>query len=114
MLLVGLAEEARDRGIGPEIVIQLIPYLVPKALMFAMPATCLFSVCVVFGKMAAENELVAIQSMGLSKSVIVFPVIILAFAVSLFAVWLNDMSFCLLYTSPSPRDGLLSRMPSSA
>ena len=24
------------------------------------------------------------------------------------------MIFCLLYTSPSPRDGLLSRMPSSA
>ena len=24
------------------------------------------------------------------------------------------MSTCLLYTSPSPRDGLLSRMPSSA
>ena len=28
---------------------------------------------------------------------------------------LNDHDdFCLLYTSPSPRDGLLSRMPSSA
>ena len=27
----------------------------------------------------------------------------------------SDQSFlCLLYTSPSPRDGLLSRMPSSA
>ena len=26
----------------------------------------------------------------------------------------NNPSFCLLYTSPSPRDGLLSRMPSSA
>ena len=25
-----------------------------------------------------------------------------------------DFWFCLLYTSPSPRDGLLSRMPSSA
>ena len=25
-----------------------------------------------------------------------------------------SMSSCLLYTSPSPRDGLLSRMPSSA
>ena len=25
-----------------------------------------------------------------------------------------DPAFCLLYTSPSPRDGLLSRMPSSA
>ena len=28
-------------------------------------------------------------------------------------VQLND-NICLLYTSPSPRDGLLSRMPSSA
>ena len=26
----------------------------------------------------------------------------------------NDIEICLLYTSPSPRDGLLSRMPSSA
>ena len=25
-----------------------------------------------------------------------------------------DLIYCLLYTSPSPRDGLLSRMPSSA
>ena len=26
----------------------------------------------------------------------------------------SEDEFCLLYTSPSPRDGLLSRMPSSA
>ena len=26
----------------------------------------------------------------------------------------RDLRTCLLYTSPSPRDGLLSRMPSSA
>ena len=26
----------------------------------------------------------------------------------------NEYELCLLYTSPSPRDGLLSRMPSSA
>ena len=28
--------------------------------------------------------------------------------------WINSQKDCLLYTSPSPRDGLLSRMPSSA
>ena len=27
---------------------------------------------------------------------------------------MGEYSICLLYTSPSPRDGLLSRMPSSA
>ena len=26
----------------------------------------------------------------------------------------DNVTICLLYTSPSPRDGLLSRMPSSA
>ena len=30
------------------------------------------------------------------------------------SIWNNTVSTCLLYTSPSPRDGLLSRMPSSA
>ena len=30
------------------------------------------------------------------------------------ALLLTNPSICLLYTSPSPRDGLLSRMPSSA
>ena len=38
---------------------------------------------------------------------------------STFSLWLEGISraksmVCLLYTSPSPRDGLLSRMPSSA
>ena len=28
--------------------------------------------------------------------------------------WLDDIKTCLLYTSPSPRDATLSRMPSSA
>ena len=30
------------------------------------------------------------------------------------AFWIAQEESCLLYTSPSPRDGLLSRMPSSA
>ena len=30
------------------------------------------------------------------------------------AEWNERFTICLLYTSPSPRDGLLSRMPSSA
>ena len=30
------------------------------------------------------------------------------------AITMAKETYCLLYTSPSPRDGLLSRMPSSA
>ena len=32
----------------------------------------------------------------------------------LVCAYCKHVNFCLLYTSPSPRDGLLSRMPSSA
>ena len=33
---------------------------------------------------------------------------------TLYTILLTVSGICLLYTSPSPRDGLLSRMPSSA
>ncbi len=97
MLIVGIVDEASDRGLGPDILLQLIPYILPKALMFAMPATCLFSICVVFGRLAADNELIAIQSMGLRKSVVVVPALVMAFLLSLFAVWVNDVSFAWSY-----------------
>ena len=97
MLIVGVVDEAADKGLGPDILIQIIPFIFPRALMFAMPATCLFSVCVVFGRLAADNELIAIQSMGLPKSVIVVPTLGVAFLLSLFAVWVNDVSFAWSY-----------------
>ena len=38
----------------------------------------------------------------------------IAHAADLLAAGADVLDICLLYTSPSPRDGLLSRMPSSA
>ena len=35
-------------------------------------------------------------------------------SLSVFSLLITPLALCLLYTSPSPRDGLLSRMPSSA
>ena len=97
MLVFFIADFARDGELTPDILIQLVPYIVPKALMFAMPATCLFSCCVVFGRLAADNELIAIQTMGLHKSVVIIPALAVAFLLSLFAVWVNDVSFAWSY-----------------
>ena len=41
-------------------------------------------------------------------------VLLAAAAVALLAFYLGTRFLCLLYTSPSPRDATLSRMPSSA
>ena len=97
MLIVGIADKAKEHGLGPELLLQLVPYILPQALMFAMPATCLFSVCVVFGRMASDNEIIAIKSMGLSQSVIVLPVLAVTFLLSLGAVWINDVSYAWSY-----------------
>ncbi len=92
MLIVGVAQEAIRQGLGPEPIIKLVPYAMPNALRFAVPGTILFAVCSVYGRMSASNEITAIKSLGVSPMRIVTPAFVLAFLVSLVAVWLNDVA----------------------
>lgn len=92
MLIVGVAQEAIRQGLGPEPIIRLVPYAMPNALRFAVPGTILFAVCSVYGRMSASNEITAIKSLGVSPMRIVTPALVLAFLVSLVAVWLNDVA----------------------
>ena len=52
------------------------------------------------------------EQMGMSAKAI--GVAFVAFTIFIYALIGYLSRTCLLYTSPSPRDGLLSRMPSSA
>ena len=61
---------------------------------------------------AASPDVVCLQELKATDKA--FPTDALA-GVGYRAVWKGQKTWnCLLYTSPSPRDGLLSRMPSSA
>lgn len=92
MLIVGLAQEAIRQGLGPGPVLRLIPYSLPNAMRFAVPGTMLFAACSVYGRMSAGNELVALKSLGISPFRVLSPGLMLAFGVSLVAVWLNDLA----------------------
>ena len=92
MVLVLIAREALRQGLGLGALLRLIPYGLPEALLFAVPATTLLAVCTVFGRMSSDNEFVAIKSAGISPMVLVVPSLVLAFVVSLVAVWLNDIA----------------------
>ncbi len=91
ILLLVVTREAQSEKISPLLAVQALPFLVPKALSYSLPPICLFTVCVVFGRMSAEHEVTAVQAMGVHKSVLFFPVIVLAFLVSLLSIWLNDI-----------------------
>jgi lipopolysaccharide export system permease protein len=93
MLLVFLIYEAMRQGISMSAALQLIPFMLPQALCFAIPGTILFAVCSVFGRMSSANEVVAIKSMGISPQAIISPILVLSFILSLITVWLNDVAF---------------------
>lgn len=93
MLLVFLIYEAMRQGLGINAALQLIPFMMPQALCFAIPGTILFAVCSVFGRMSSANEVVAIKSLGISPQAIISPILVLSFILSLVTVWLNDVAF---------------------
>jgi lipopolysaccharide export system permease protein len=88
----GVAKEAIREGLGFTAVLQLLPYSLPLALRFTVPGTILFATCSVFGRMSASNEIVAIKSLGISPLRVVWPALGLAAAMSIVALWLNDIA----------------------
>lgn len=92
MILVGVAKEVLQQGLGPAQVVQLLPYILPNALLFAVPGTILFAVSMVYGRISASNEVVAIKALGIHPAVLLWPAVVLAFLLSLTTVWLNDVA----------------------
>jgi len=92
MIIVGVVQEAIRESLTPLTILQLIPFVLPNALCFAIPGTALFSTCMVLGKMSSSNEVIAVKAMGISPMAIMWPVVIMAFLLSLFTVYLNDLA----------------------
>jgi len=92
MLLVGIAREAVREGLGPGPILRLLPFIVPESMRFSIPASALLATCTSFGRMSGDNEVVAIKSMGISPIVLMVPVFIIGFLVSVLGVWVNDLS----------------------
>jgi len=92
MVLVGAVQVALARGLGIVQIVQALPYLLPNALMFAVPGTMLFAVSMVYGRMSGANELVALKSLGISPMVVIWPALAMSVLLSFATVWLNDLA----------------------
>lgn len=93
VMFIGVAREAVQQGLGVAGVLRLIPFALPNALSLAVPGTALFSVCCVYGRMSADNEFVAMQSVGISLLPSVMPAILITTALSLATVGLVNVAF---------------------
>lgn len=92
MLFVVVVQEGVTNGLGLLAIARIVPYVVPMAMRISIPLAILLTVCIVYGRMAADNEIVALKSMGISPLAIMVPCWCLAFVVSLIAVYINDLA----------------------
>src|SRR4030095_3735777 len=72
-----------------ELILSFIGYILPFSLTFTIPWGFLTAVLLVFGKMSAENELVALRSSGVSIPRICVSVFVLALASVGVCLWIN-------------------------
>lgn len=87
-----MAKEGIRQGLGLDAIFRLLPYALPSALRFAVPASLLLASCSVFGRMSSDNEVVAAKSLGITPRVMLFPAFVLAVAISFGMIWLNDVA----------------------
>ena len=92
MLIIGLTKEAQQQGLGLLQIIALVPYVLPDAMRFAVPGTMLFAVASVFGRFSSSNEITALKAAGITPMATIYPIALLAVAISLSCVWLNDIA----------------------
>ena len=76
-LLAGMIQQAIQLGLSPGQILTAIPLFVPSTLPYTIPATTLFASCVVYGRLAHDNEIVAVKGAGVHLFNLVQPAILL-------------------------------------
>lgn len=82
LLLAGIVAEASQQGLSPTQILSIIPLLIPSTLPYTIPATTLFATCVVYGRLAADNEILAIRASGVNILKVVRPAVTLGLLTS--------------------------------
>jgi lipopolysaccharide export system permease protein len=77
ILLGGIIAEATQQGLGPGQILELIPMLIPNTMPYTLPTATLFATCVVYGRLACDNEILAVKAAGINLGVITLPAIVL-------------------------------------
>lgn len=72
-----------------EYVLGFIAYVLPFSLIFTIPWGLLTAVLLVFGRLSADNELIALRSNGVSIARICLPLAVLALLCTAASLWLN-------------------------
>ena len=90
LVFVGLFREATERGLGLVQILQIMPFVVPSILPFTIPATLLLAVCVVYGRISGDQEVIAAKAAGVSAKQLLAPAFVLGTALAIASFGLTN------------------------
>jgi lipopolysaccharide export system permease protein len=88
--LVDIMNLIIDRGIGIPLVIELFGLNLAWMLALSVPMAVLVAVLMVFGRLAADNEITACKSCGVPFYRLLLPMLGMALILTLAMIWFND------------------------
>ena len=77
ILLAGVISEAMKNDFGPAQIAAIIPLLLPSLIPYTVPTTTLFATCIIYGRLSADNEILALKAAGTHIIHIVWPAMFL-------------------------------------
>lgn len=90
LVFVGIFHEVTDNGLGPDLLLKIVPFIVPSLLPFTIPATLLLTVCVVYGRLSGDREVIAAKAAGINALSLLWPSFFLGAVLSVCALLLTD------------------------
>ncbi|MBW1764298.1 MAG: LptF/LptG family permease [Deltaproteobacteria bacterium] len=89
--MMGITELLINQRVNPGQVLKIILCLLPRVIIYSLPATCLMFVLLTFLRLSSDNEVIAFNSSGISLFQMLQPVIffslIIYFVASFFALY---------------------------
>jgi len=88
--LIQLTNLVINKGVSINTIWRVFLLSIPILLGYALPIACLVSIVLAFGRMAADNEIIAMRSSGIHLWSLLKPLVVLGLLISLFSIILNE------------------------
>ena len=92
MIVGGAFQEVSSHGLGVFQTLQILPYIIPSLLPFSIPIAVLLTVCIVYGRMAADQEVTAAKAAGIPVLTLLWPALFMGGVLSAGSLLLTDQA----------------------
>lgn len=90
LVTVGVYEHVREYELGFWQILQILPFVFPSLLPFTIPAMLLLSICIVYGRMSGDREVIAAKAAGCPIHTLLWPSFLMGSVLSLVSLVVAD------------------------